>query len=104
MLKMENKFEDIMTRMENSMEENTREVGNMLVENVREVVISITMDMHPTVDQIIESEKDEIIIISVPTHGHSQSLTDMVRFDKAENFETQINVVAKRMWKKQPLL
>jgi argininosuccinate lyase len=90
MMKMENKFEDIMTRVENSIVVNMGEVGNRIVENVCEVVTSITMYMQRRVDQIIESEKDKFKVISVPIHGHIQTLTNKVRFDKDETFETQI--------------
>jgi hypothetical protein len=79
MTKMKSEFKDILTEMENNIKE-----------NVREAITSVTNDMHRRVDQIIESEKDEVNGISLPAHGRIQIQTVTAKCNESENFETKL--------------
>jgi hypothetical protein len=70
MTKRDSEFEDRMTKRECDFKDKMTKMENNMKENVREAVTPVTMDMHHRVDQIIESEKDQVNAISVSTHGH----------------------------------
>jgi hypothetical protein len=84
------KLEDGMTKMNSEFKDILTETENNIKENVREPITSVTKDMHRRVDQIIESEKDEVNGISLPTHSRIQIQTDTAKCNESEKSKTQL--------------